>query len=96
MVSRQILSGDTHTGYHIDLHETEIAAGDAPHAPHSHVHEEMLLVREGLLDVTIDGHTTPVGPGSVAYVASGQMHGWRNAGTTQARYFVVALGDDKA
>ncbi len=96
IVARQILTGGTHTGYAIDLHETELPAGQAPHAPHHHVHEEMLLVREGLLEVTIGERATRLGPGSVAYLASNQEHGWRNVGTGPARYFVLALGDDKA
>src|SRR5438105_2999617 len=33
IVARQILTGGTHTGYMIDLHETELPAGQAPHAP---------------------------------------------------------------
>jgi len=93
--SRQMLRGGTRSGYQIDLHETELLAGEAPHAPHQHVHEEMLLIRDGLLDVTIDGKTTRLGPGSAAYLASNQLHGWRNVGATPARYFVLALGDDK-
>ena len=92
---RQILKGDTHSGYQIDLHESELPAGRAPHPPHHHVHEEMLIVREGELEVMVAGKTTHLGPGSVAYIASNQEHGWRNAGTTTATYFVLALGGDK-
>src|SRR5215510_8726730 len=50
--SYQILTGDTHSGYRLDLHESELPAGMAPHAPHQHVHEEMLLIREGQMEVT--------------------------------------------
>src|SRR5438874_1225247 len=70
LVSRQMLKTNTHTGYALDLHESELAAGDAPHPPHHHVHEELLLIREGLLEVTIAGKTTRLGPGSTAYLAS--------------------------
>ena len=94
IVMRQILTGDTHTGYLLDLHETELPAGQAPHPPHRHIHEEMLLIREGLLEVTIAGKATRLGPGSVAYLASNQEHGWRNVGGAPARYFVLALGGD--
>ena len=96
LVSRPMLKAPTHTGFLLDLHESELAAGDAPHAPHRHVHEELLLIREGLLEITIAGNSTRLGPGSAAYLASNQEHGWRNVGTTTARYFVLALGDDKA
>jgi mannose-6-phosphate isomerase-like protein (cupin superfamily) len=96
LVSRPMLKAPTHTGYLLDLHESELAVGDAPHAPHQHVHEELLLIREGLLDITIAGTSTRLGPGSAAYLASNQLHGWKNVGTTTARYFVLALGDDNA
>jgi quercetin dioxygenase-like cupin family protein len=93
---RQILGGETHTGYLVDLHESELPAGQAPHPPHRHIHEEMLLVREGLMEVTIAGRSTRLGSGSVAYISSNQEHGYRNVGDTPATYFVLALGDDKA
>ena len=90
--SRQILNGGTHTGYPVELHETELAPGMAPHPPHQHAHEEILMLREGTLEVTISGKKTIMGPGSVAWVASNDHHGWRNVGEGRARYFVMALG----
>ena len=90
--SRAILNGKTRTAFGVELHETELAPGLAPHAPHHHVHEEMILIREGTLEVTIATETIRLGPGSIAYVASNQEHGLRNAGTIRARYFVMALG----
>src|SRR6202161_4649625 len=67
--ARAILKGETHAGFPIELHETELAPGERPHAPHHHVHEEMVLVREGTLEVTIGGRSANLGAGSVAYVA---------------------------
>ena len=89
---RAILQGKTHTGFSIEIHETELAPGLAPHPPHHHVHEEMVLIREGTLEVTISGRSVNLGPGSVALVASNEEHGWRNVGSGRARYFVLALG----
>jgi quercetin dioxygenase-like cupin family protein len=91
---RPVFDGETHDGVRIELHETELPPGGAPHPPHHHVHEEMLLIREGTMEVTIAGRSARLGPGSVAYVASNIEHGWRNAGTTRANYFVVAIGRD--
>jgi Uncharacterized conserved protein, contains double-stranded beta-helix domain len=91
-----LFKGETHSGYQIEMHETELAPGLAPHPPHHHVHEEAILVREGTVEVTIMGKSTRLGPGSVAYVASGEEHGWKNVGTVPAKYFIVTLGDDKA
>jgi mannose-6-phosphate isomerase-like protein (cupin superfamily) len=92
---RPVLEGETHTGAFIELHESDLAPGAMPHPPHHHVHEEMFLVREGALDVTISGKTSRLGPGSVAFVASNQEHGVRNPGTVHAQYFVLALGRDQ-
>ncbi len=93
--ARQFFKGLTHSGYLIDLHESELPAGEAPHAAHHHVHEELVLVVEGQLDATVGGRTTRLGPGSAVYFASNQEHGFRNAGNTTARYFVLALGGDQ-
>jgi hypothetical protein len=39
----------------IQLHQTELAPGLAPHAAHRHAHEEMIFVREGAMEATIEG-----------------------------------------
>jgi len=54
----------------------------------------MILIREGIMEVTIAGRSAKLGPGSVAYVASNDQHGWRNAGATRAHYFVLSIGRD--
>jgi mannose-6-phosphate isomerase-like protein (cupin superfamily) len=92
--SYQILTGDTHTGYRLDLHESELPGGVAPHPPHRHVHEELLFVREGEMEVTVNGRTSRLGAGSCAYMASSDLHGYRNPGTVPVKYFVLALGND--
>jgi len=90
--SRDFFWGRTHDGYFIDMHETALKAGEMPHAAHEHPHEEMVLLREGTLEVTIEGKSSRIGPGDVTYVASNQHHGWKNVGTTAARYWVMAFG----
>ena len=90
--SRDVFDGLNHSGFQLDIHETELAPGLAPHAPHRHVHEEILMIREGTLEITIEGKVTTATPGSVVYVASNDFHGWKNSGTTRAHYFVMAVG----
>jgi len=89
---RAILDGQTHSGFAIELHETALAVGKAPHAPHHHANEELLLIVEETLEVTVAGTASRLGAGSVAYMASQVEHGWRNVGSIPARYFVLALG----
>lgn len=93
-LTRQVLDGLTHSGYAVEVHLTELSPGEAPHPPHRHVHEEMVMMVKGTLAVTIAGKTTRLGPGSSAYVASNVEHGWRGVGADRALYFVLALGKD--
>ena len=90
--SRAILEGLTHRDYAVEVHETELPPGASPHPPHHHVHEEMFLVRSGLLDATVNGATTRIDAGSVFYVNSNEEHGVVNPGPERASYFVIALG----
>lgn len=91
---RAILTGDTHSGFAIEMHETELDPGQAPHPPHRHIHEEVFMLREGTIDMTINGQTTRLGPGSAVYIASNDLHGLVNVGSAPAQYFVMALGND--
>jgi mannose-6-phosphate isomerase-like protein (cupin superfamily) len=91
-VSRPILNGVAHDGSYVEVHETTLAPGSEPHPPHHHEHEEMFLLSRGTIAVTIAGKTTTLGPGSAAFIHSGEQHGVRNTGTEPAQYFVVALG----
>ena len=89
---RPILDGVTHSGDHIEVHETTLGPGSSPHPPHRHRHEELFLMMKGSLAVTIEGKTTVIGPGAAAFVHSGELHGVHNPGDDDAQYFVVATG----
>jgi mannose-6-phosphate isomerase-like protein (cupin superfamily) len=91
---RAVLEGRMHAGCTLEVHETDLAPGELPHPAHHHLHEEMFLIREGTIEVTINGRSQKVGPGGVAFIASGDEHGIRNAGHTHAQYFVIGLGSD--
>jgi len=91
---RHILQGKTHSGCGIEMHETDLAPGAMPHPAHHHAHEEIFLVREGTVEITIAGRVSLLGPGSVAYMASNEEHGIKNVGSTHAQYFVIALGSE--
>lgn len=89
---RRVLKGKLATGEALEVHETTLPPGGAPHPPHHHVHSEMWLIREGTVELTVNGASSRLGPGSVGFVHSNDEHGIKNAGTTAASYFVVAIG----
>ncbi len=88
---REIFHGLTHENFRIEVHETTLAPGGRPHPPHHHRHEEMFLIREGTVEVTIAGRNTRLGSGAAAFVASMDEHGIKNVGSGRARYFVVEM-----
>jgi mannose-6-phosphate isomerase-like protein (cupin superfamily) len=89
---RPIFKGLLATGEHVEVHETTLPAGSAPHPPHHHLHCEMWLVREGTIEITVSGKSAEIGPGSAGFAASNEEHGIKNLGSTPATYFVVAIG----
>lgn len=89
---RDVLKGKLATGESLEVHQTTLVPGGAPHPPHRHQHSEMWLIREGTVEITVNGTNYRLGPGSVGFVESNDEHGIKNVGTTSATYFVVAVG----
>jgi quercetin dioxygenase-like cupin family protein len=92
MEIRDVFRGKTQTGCPLALHISTLPRGQMPHPPHHHVHEELMLIKEGLLQFTIAGKTSTVGAGSVVYINSNEEHGMKNVGDAPAQYFVVEIG----
>jgi len=91
-ITRTVMQGTLPTGEFVEIHETTLVAGQAPHPPHRHKHSEWLLIREGSITFHTESGDTTVGPGGVTYAASGELHGVKNTGDTTALYFVFAVG----
>jgi quercetin dioxygenase-like cupin family protein len=86
---RAVFDSVTATVDRLETHVTTIKEGSASHAAHRHPDEELIFVREGVVEATINGvaHTAPAG--SIIFYASNDLHGMRNAGAGQASYFVL-------
>jgi len=89
---RPVLKGKLATEESLEVHETTLPPGGMPHPAHHHLHSEMWLIREGTVELTINGTSHVMGPGSVGFVHSNDEHGIKNVGTMAATYFVVAIG----
>jgi quercetin dioxygenase-like cupin family protein len=86
---REFFRTPTATLDELELHVTTLNPGVTSHAPHRHPNEELVIVREGELEAYVNGKTERVGPGSVIFNASNQLHGVRNVGDVPATYHVI-------
>jgi len=91
---RRMFTAKTHTGFKIEKHQSDIAPGEVNHPPHQHLREEMMLIREGVMELTIAGTPYKLGPGDVGVIGSNELHNAKNVGTMTARYFIVNIGRD--
>ncbi len=86
---RKVFQAPTATLDELECHITTLNPGESPHPAHKHPDEEVLFLKEGTLDATLNGKTTRIGPGSVLFQAANQMHSVKNVGTTPATYFIL-------
>ena len=86
---RHFFKAPTATLAELEVHVTSLPAGEISHAAHKHPNEELVIVKEGTVEVLVDGQLQRVGPGSVIFNASNQMHSLRNVGTSVATYHVI-------
>ena len=87
-----VLKGKLATGESVEVHETTLSPGGTPHPPYRHLHSEMWLIREGTIELTVEGRSAQMGPGSVGFVHSNEEHGIKNIGAQPLTYCVVAIG----
>lgn len=86
---RQVFEDRTATLDELELHITTLLPGQTPHAPHKHVDEEVVIIREGTVETFLGDRSQVVGPGSVIFQAANQLHTIKNVGTVPATYHVI-------
>jgi quercetin dioxygenase-like cupin family protein len=86
---RQVVRSPTATLDELEIHITTLKPGQTSHPPHQHPNEELLIVKEGMVEALVAGEWKRLGPGSVIFQASNQLHGIRNVGDSLATYHVV-------
>jgi quercetin dioxygenase-like cupin family protein len=87
--SRAVCRAPTATLDELEMHVTTLNKGQAPHPPHQHADEELLIIKEGTVEALVAGDWVKLGPGSVIFQAANIEHAIRNAGEGQATYHVI-------
>jgi quercetin dioxygenase-like cupin family protein len=89
--ARRFFYGPEHSGYNLEMHETVLGPGVETHPLHTHGHQEIIILVEGSVQVSMDGRTDTVEAGSVIFYEPDRPHNLRNTGTAPCRYYVVEL-----
>lgn len=90
-----LFKGSTRILDELTCHAAVLSAGHSPHPPHSHRHEELLIVLDGEADLLIADRPSPdgarverVAPGAFAYYPATQHHTIRNPGPGPLTYMM--------
>ena len=87
--TRFVANGPTATLENLEMHITTLNPGMESHPPHRHPNEELIILRQGTVETLSNGTWTKLGPGSVIFNGSNELHGLRNVGQDQAIYHVI-------
>ena len=87
--SRSVVRAPTPTLDELEMHITTLNPGQTSHPPHQHPNEELIIIREGTVETLSRGEWKRLGPGSIIFNASNELHGIRNVGSTPATYHVI-------
>lgn len=87
---RHFLQGSTRDLAYLEMHATTLEPGQPLHAPHAHNdREELIIIKEGKVKITIGEESQVLGPGSIALVMPGDQHGLENTGTEPAIFYIM-------
>ncbi len=86
---RTVCNTPTATLENLEIHVSTLKPGMMSHPPHRHPNEELIIVRQGTVETLSNGEWIRVGPRSVVFNASNQLHGFKNVGTEPAIYHVI-------
>ena len=88
---RNVFDSPTATLDRYSCHITTLNPGKEPHPPHQHPEEELLVIKEGTLEVMQNGITNQVSAGGMVFCASNEWHGWRNTSSAPVTYYVIKV-----
>jgi quercetin dioxygenase-like cupin family protein len=78
----------------VEVHITTLNPGSESHPVHRHPWEEILIVKNGDFEISINGRTQHAGPGALVFLASNDPHNARNVGKTPGTYYVLNFVTD--
>jgi len=87
---RAVFKGPTDAFEYLQVHASTVEPGTAVHAAHTHDdREELVIIKEGTVEFSLNGECQILPAGSVALALPGDSHGIQNAGEVPATYYIV-------
>jgi XRE family transcriptional regulator, regulator of sulfur utilization len=86
---REVFDAPTATLDRLHGHITTLNPGENTGPLHRHPQEELVIIKEGTVEVNIDGRKQVVGPGSIVFFAVNENENMTNVGSTPATYLVI-------
>jgi uncharacterized cupin superfamily protein len=93
-IVRSVFDNPTPAMDKLEVHITTLNPGKESHPPHRHSWEEMLLVKDGDIEVSINGVKHHAGPGALVFLAANDPHNSSNASAKPATYYVINFVTD--
>jgi quercetin dioxygenase-like cupin family protein len=86
---RDIMRQPTSVLKELEMHTTQLKEGLPSHSSHTHPDEEIILVRFGRVEESVNGLPFQCGPGSVIFLTNDDDHGIRNVGEGPCEYYAI-------
>lgn len=92
---RTVCDAPTATLENLEINFSTLKPGLMSHPPHKHPNEELIIVRQGTVETLSNGKWIRMGPGSVIFNGSNQLHSIKNVGSEPAIYHVINVKTEK-
>jgi quercetin dioxygenase-like cupin family protein len=86
---RDVFDAPTGTLDRLHGHITTLNPGENTGPLHRHPQEELIVIKEGTLEINIDGRKQTAGPGSLVFFGVNENENMTNVGQTPATYLVL-------
>ena len=90
--TKKVLEGSTLDLVNLEIHTSTLASGVTNHPPRAHNDaEELILIKEGNVQVTINDTAKVLGPESIIFIIAGDEQSFKNISDKPATYYVLSF-----
>jgi (S)-ureidoglycine aminohydrolase len=90
--TKKVLEGSTLDLAHLEIHTSTISPGITNPPPRAYNDvEELILIKEGNVQVTINDTAKVLGPGSIVFIIAGDEQSFKNISDKPATYYVLSF-----